>query len=155
MLSQKILECVAVEMEQEQECPFLFCSECDRSFDKVHLLVGHIQHHHPSSSDTQGHSQIQPVDNNGVIIIAEKTGEKPSVEKPFQCETCGKRFCQSGQRRTHIRKFHPEVDPNTSTENIVLNLDNAEVDPDNIVFEMEENVLGASGNEPLIADPLL
>ena len=108
VLSQKILDCVLVELEQEQRFPYL-CSDCDKCYDKLHLLISHLHDQHmetsSESSDTGEDSADDEAEQN-VIIIAEKTGEKPSVEKPFQCETCEKCFSNYSNLMSHVEHYH-------------------------------------------------
>ena len=32
----------------------------------------------------------------------------PESERPHKCDVCERRFCQKGQKKTHMMKFHPD-----------------------------------------------
>ena len=82
---------------------------------------------------------------NRTALKTHKLIHLPDSEKPFQCETCDKRFCQSVQRRVHIEKYHPEAMNNEETGEEVQ-------EDENVVFEMDE---GVEENVDILADPLI
>ena len=104
VLSSRVLEDLLVELDQEG--PFL-CADCDKTFSKLHLLMCHIQYHHGNMEEID--------DENGRRIetklsvsdsINEKTGEVPSLEKPFQCEACDKCFSNYSNMMSHVEHYH-------------------------------------------------
>ena len=39
----------------------------------------------------------------------------PDSEKPYSCDICGKRFCQTGQRKVHMRRYHEKPEETSKT----------------------------------------
>ena len=110
VLSPRVLEEVLIELESD--CPFL-CADCDKCFSKLHLLTCHLQYYHFSKDDSEGGGDDNEVydDENAVTEdvepeVDEKTGENPSLEKPFQCETCEKCFANYSNMMSHVEHHH-------------------------------------------------
>ena len=115
VFSPLVMEEISAELEEPQPGPFL-CADCDKSYHKIHLLISHIQHCH-ASKDKAGDLNMNEVDlavEEKLVTSAEeakdqvcqRTGEEPSLEKPFQCESCDKCFSNYSNMMSHVEHYH-------------------------------------------------
>ena len=106
VLSPRVLDEVLLELDQDG--PFL-CADCDKTFGKLHLLVCHIQYYHSKEEDEVNKYCLENEESNSsedVTERSEKTGEKPTLEKPFQCESCEKCFGNYSNMMSHVEHYH-------------------------------------------------
>jgi len=106
VLSPRLLDEVLLELDQDG--PFM-CADCDKTFVKLHQLVCHIQYYHSKEADEASKYCLENEDSNNsedVADTSEKTGEKPTLEKPFQCESCDKCFGNYSNMMSHVEHYH-------------------------------------------------
>ena len=80
------------------------CTKCKISFVTLAKLRRHNekQHYKWKCPDCGKDIEKSNIKNHKVTHL-------PDSEKPFECEFCGKKFCQAGQRSVHIKKYHDNV----------------------------------------------
>lgn len=87
------------------------CCDCGASFHHLHMLANHIQSAHVAQEDqTNSNGDVEAF--NEIVPIAPnpedptRTGEVPSLEKPFQCEHCDKCFSDYHNFSNHVEHYH-------------------------------------------------
>ena len=115
VFSPNVMEEISAELEEPQEGPFL-CADCDKSFHKLHLLISHLQHSHNNNSQTGdvNVSEVQLAASEETLtnvdeardLVCQRTGEEPSLDKPFQCESCEKCFSNYSNMMSHVEHYH-------------------------------------------------
>lgn len=80
------------------------CTKCKISFVSLAKLRRHNekQHYKWKCPDCGKDIEKSNIKNHKVTHL-------PDSEKPFECEFCGKKFCQAGQRSVHIKKYHDNI----------------------------------------------
>ncbi|XP_075538286.1 uncharacterized protein LOC142572805 [Dermacentor variabilis] len=82
------------------------CPQCPRLFQDQLEFDTHLQLH----QDGQSH----PCEECGhhfenAQALLEHRNKRHDLNLPYECRLCHQRFCNIGQRVTHVRKYHPRV----------------------------------------------
>ena len=105
VLSPRVLDDIMIELDQEN--PFL-CGNCEKSFSKLYLLVSHIQRDHGSVEEKSYEKRDESNKAKSTIsdAVDKRTGEVPSLQRPFQCEACDKCFSNYSNMMSHVEHYH-------------------------------------------------
>ena len=113
VFSPNIMEGISSELEDPLPGPFL-CADCEQNFPKMHLLISHLQQSHNNNEHTVHLSGVDfapeesLANNNEEMrdLSCQRTGEEPSLDKPFQCESCDKCFSNYSNMMSHVEHYH-------------------------------------------------
>ena len=113
VFSPVIMEGISAELEEPLPGPFL-CADCDQNFPKMHLLISHLQQSHNNNQHTLDLSEVDFVPEESLAnnnedmrdLSCQRTGEEPSLDKPFQCESCDKCFSNYSNMMSHVEHYH-------------------------------------------------
>ena len=118
------------------------CRVCSKRFQSQDIVDKHMRKKHGERNLKC--DQCEKGFQGTTELKVHKLTHLPDEEKPHQCDICGKRFCQAGQKRVHLKKHHGVIDkPGTKVEktNGAIN-----ADPIGIVNEAEDNVVDETSN---------
>lgn len=82
------------------------CPQCPRLFQDQVEFETHLELHQSGRShgcETCGHHF------ESAEALREHGERRHAPDLPFECRLCHQRFCNIGQRVTHVRKYHPRV----------------------------------------------
>lgn len=82
------------------------CPHCPRLFQDQVEFDTHLELHQSGRShgcETCGHHF------ESAEALREHSDKRHTQDLPFECRLCHQRFCNIGQRVTHVRKYHPRV----------------------------------------------
>lgn len=110
------------------------CSECPRRFAAKEELSRHVHIIHPKGQQNCPHcprlfqdqlefdthvtlhdtGESHPCEEcshhfESAEALLEHRNKRHDLELPYECRLCHQRFCNIGQRVTHVRKYHPRV----------------------------------------------